>query len=210
MQFNWNDLRFFLAMARTGSPTTAAMQLKVDHTTVRRRIDALEDSLNVKLFEPRDRGFLLTHAGTRLLATAESIEALATGAEESVSDKDLALSGTVRIGIPDGLGGLFLSAKLAEFAKEHPELQLELDATTRPFNLAKREADIAISVSAPTKGRQVIRKLGECSLYLYAVRRQNIRHNSRRRLAECGPRQGVDVRRRTCGAASADVRWSVA
>jgi DNA-binding transcriptional LysR family regulator len=168
VQFNWNDLRFFLAMARTGSPTTAAMQLKVDHTTVRRRIDALEDSLKVKLFEPRDRGFLLTHAGNQLLATAESIEALATGAEESVSGEDLSLSGTVRIGIPDGLGGLFLSAKLAEFARQHPDLQLELDATTRPFNLAKREADIAISISAPTKGRQVIRKIGECRLFLYA------------------------------------------
>src|SRR3546814_16853194 len=88
VHFNWNDLRFFLAMARTGSPTTAAMQLKVDHTTVRRRIDALEDSLKVKLFEPRARGFLLTNAGNRLLATAESIEALAAGAEESVSGKD--------------------------------------------------------------------------------------------------------------------------
>src|SRR3546814_4295244 len=91
-------------MARTGSPTTAAMQLKVDHTTVRRRIDALEDSLKVKLFEPRDRGILLTNAGNRLLATAESIEALAAGAEESVSGKDLSLSGMVRIGVPDGLG----------------------------------------------------------------------------------------------------------
>src|SRR3546814_95839 len=125
-------------MARTGSPTTAAMQLKVDHTTVRRRIDALEDSLKVKLFEPRDRGFLLTNAGNRLLATAESIEALAAGAEESVSGKDLSLSGTVRIGVPDGLGGLFLSARLAEFAKEHPDLQLELDATTRPRSHERR------------------------------------------------------------------------
>ncbi len=168
VQFNWNDLRFFLAMARTGSPTTAAMQLKVDHTTVRRRIDALEDALKVKLFEPRDRGFLLTHAGRRLVETAESIEALATGAEENVSGKDLSLSGSVRIGVPDGLGSLFLSARLTEFARDHPDLQIELDASTRPFNLAKREADIAISVAPPIKGRQVIRKLADCSLFLYA------------------------------------------
>lgn len=144
------------------------MQLKVDHTTVRRRISALEDALDVRLFEPRDRGFLLTAAGERLVTTAEAIESLAMHGEVSVAGKDMALSGTVRIGVPDGLGSLFLARHLARFSVEHPELQLEVDARTQPFNLAKREADIAISIAPPAKGRQVIRKVAECRLYLYA------------------------------------------
>jgi DNA-binding transcriptional LysR family regulator len=166
--FNWNDLRFFLAMARTGDPTSAAMQLKVDHTTVRRRISALEDALNARLFEPRDRGFLLTHAGERLVTTAEAIESLAMHGETAVAGKDTALSGTVRLGVPDGLGSLFLARHLAGFAVAHPDLQLEIDARTQPFNLAKREADIAISIAPPAKGRQVIRRVADCQLYLYA------------------------------------------
>jgi DNA-binding transcriptional LysR family regulator len=144
------------------------MQLKVDHTTVRRRISALEESLNARLFEPRDRGFFLTAAGERLMTVAEAMEALATSGEASVSGKDMTLSGSVRIGVPDGLGSIFLAPHLAEFATLHPDLQIELDATTRPFNLAKREADIAISISPPAKGRQVIRKVADCKLFLYA------------------------------------------
>jgi DNA-binding transcriptional LysR family regulator len=167
--FDWNDLRFFLAMARTGSPTTAAMQLKVDHTTVRRRIDALEQALDAQLFEPRDRGFFLTPAGESLMSTAEAIESLAMSGEVLVAGKNATLSGAVRIGAPDGLGCIFLAPQLADFAQQHPELQIELDATSRPFNLAKREADMAISILPPTKGRQVIRKLTDCSMYLYAT-----------------------------------------
>lgn len=167
--FNWNDLRFFLAMARTSNPTAAALQLKVDHTTVRRRISALEDALDARLFEPRDRGFILTLAGEKLLATAEAVETLATQGESNVAGKDMSLSGSVRVGVPDGLGAMFLAPHFARFAREHPDLQVEIDARTRPFNLAKREADIAVSIASPSKGRQVIRKLAECKLYLCAT-----------------------------------------
>jgi len=166
--FNWNDLRFFLAMARTGSATTAAIHMKADHTTVRRRISALEEALNVRLFEPRDRGFFLTAAGERFMSVAESMESIAMSGEASVAGKDMSLSGSVRVGAPDGLGSMFLAPHLADFATMHPELQIELDATARAFNLANREADIAITISRPAKGRQVIRKLIDCRMYLYA------------------------------------------
>lgn len=166
--FNWNDLRYFLAVARTGNPTRAAKQLTVDHTTVRRRILALEESLHARLFEPRDRGFVLTPAGERLVRLAESVESLAMNAEEDISGQDKELSGSVRIGAPDGLGSLFLAPHLADFATKHPELEIELVAMSRLFNLSKREADIAITMLPPTQGRQVIRKLTDCRLYLYA------------------------------------------
>lgn len=167
--FNWNDLRFFLAMARTGSPTAVAMQLKVDHTTVRRRIAALEEALNCRLFEPRDRGFFLTPSGEKLLPIAESMEAVARSGEASIAGSDKALSGAVRVGAPDGLGSMFLTPHLAHFATLHPELQIEIDASARSFNLAKREADIAISITPPVRGRQVVRKLTSCRMYLYAA-----------------------------------------
>ena len=80
------------------------MQLKVDHTTVRRRIDALEQALDARLFEPRDRGFFLTPAGESLMSTAEAIESLAMSGEATVAGQNTTLSGAVRIGAPDGLG----------------------------------------------------------------------------------------------------------
>jgi len=166
--FNWNDLRYFLTIARHGNPNRAAKQLTVDHTTVRRRIQALEEALAVRLFEPRDRGFVLTQAGEKLLVFAEAIETLTIDAEEQVSGQDKTLTGSVRIGAPDGLGSFFLAPHLAQFAFENPDLEIELVAMSRLFNLSKREADIALTMIRPHQGRQVIRKLTDCSLHLYA------------------------------------------
>lgn len=185
--FNWNDLRYFLALARIGNPAQAAKRLNVDHTTVRRRITALEESLRARLFEPRDRGFVLTMAGEKLMKIAESMESFATMAVEGIVGQDMDLSGSVRIGAPDGIGSLFLAPHLAAFAKSHPELEIELVAMSRVFNLSKREADIAILMIPPNQGRQVIRKLTDCRLHLYA---------SERYLAETTPILGLaDLRK---------------
>ncbi|MCK6444217.1 LysR family transcriptional regulator [Elstera cyanobacteriorum] len=166
--FNWNDLRYFLDVARTGKLVVSAKRLRADHTTVSRRIAALEEALNVTLFDRRPDGFTLTAEGERLRSVAEEMERAAIAAQGLVGDADRAMSGTVRIGAPDGFGSLFLAAHIGRLCDRHPELEVQLVATPRVFSLSKREADIAISLSRPTEGRLVVRKLTDYHLRLYA------------------------------------------
>lgn len=165
---NWNDLRYFLAIAQGGNSIGAAKLLGVNDTTIRRRVNALEQALSCRLFEPRDRGFVLTLDGERLLKAAEAIDGLVLTAQSDVGQKDLTLSGTVRVGAPDGLGSYFLAPRLAHLTEENPRLNIELVATSRQFKLSRRDADIAILMTRPTNGRQAVRKLTECVLHLRA------------------------------------------
>ena len=166
--FDWNDLRFFLAVARAGRLTVAARQLEADHTTVSRRISALEHALKTKLFERRPQGYSLTEEGERLLSKAETMESQALAVASEIGGSDLALSGTVRVGAPDGFGTYFLARELGALAERHPGLTLQLVALPRTFSLTKREADIAITLEQPTEGRLVSRKLTDYRLRLYA------------------------------------------
>jgi DNA-binding transcriptional LysR family regulator len=174
--FDWDDLRFFLAVARAGRLTAAARQLEADHTTVSRRISALEASLKAKLFERSPQGYTLTEPGERLLRHAESMETQALAVASELAGTDLALSGTVRIGAPDGIGTYFLAPELGALAERHPGLTLQLVALPRTFSLSKREADIAITLEQPTEGRLVSRKLTDYRLRLYASKDYLARH----------------------------------
>jgi DNA-binding transcriptional LysR family regulator len=167
-RINWNDLQYFLAQARRGSPYEAALQLGVDHTTVRRRVGALEEALKAKLFDIRRGQQELTPQGQRLVAVAEELELRMEAVTTEVSDATSSVSGVVRIGAPDGFGSVFLAPRLARLQQQHPELTIELIAVSRQLNLAKRESDIAIAVDRPSKGHQVIRKLADCYSILYA------------------------------------------
>ena len=186
--FDWNDLRFFLAVARAGRLTVAARQLEADHTTVSRRISALEHALKTKLFERRPQGYALTEAGERLLSKAESMESQALAVASEIGGSDLALSGTVRVGAPDGFGTYFLAAELGALAERHPGLVLQLVALPRTFSLSKREADIAITLEQPTEGRLVSRKLTDYRLRLYASEAYLERHGPIRELADLAGR----------------------
>jgi DNA-binding transcriptional LysR family regulator len=174
--FDWNDLRFFLAVARAGRLTVAARQLEADHTTVSRRISALEHALRTKLFERRPQGYSLTEEGERLLSKAETMESQALAVASEIGGSDLALSGTVRVGAPDGFGTYFLARELGALAERHPGLTLQLVALPRTFSLTKREADIAITLEQPTEGRLVSRKLTDYRLRLYASQDYLDRH----------------------------------
>ena len=112
-RFDWDDLRFFLAVARAGRLTVAARRLGADHATVSRRISALESALKAKLFERRPQGYALTEHGERLLAKAETMETQALAVSSEIGGADLALSGIVRIGTPDGFGTMFLAPRTA-------------------------------------------------------------------------------------------------
>jgi DNA-binding transcriptional LysR family regulator len=168
-RFDWDDLRFFLAVARAGRLTVAARRLGADHATVSRRITALEEALKAKLFERRPQGYALTEHGERLLAKAETMETQALAVSSEIGGADLALSGTVRVGTPDGFGTFFLAPRTANFAVQYPDLEIQLVAMPRLLSLSKREADVAISLAPPKEGKIVARKLTDYRLGLYAV-----------------------------------------
>jgi DNA-binding transcriptional LysR family regulator len=167
--FDWNNLRDFLAVARAGRLTTAAARLGADHTTVARRIAALEQALEARLFDRSPAGYALTAHGERLLARAEAIESLAIAAESEVGEADQALTGAVRVGAPEGFGSYFLAPRMAALADRHPQLEIQLVAIPGVLSLSKREADIAITLSPPREGRLVARKLTDYRLGLYGA-----------------------------------------
>ncbi|MBB3951655.1 LysR family transcriptional regulator [Aureimonas jatrophae] len=167
---NWDDLRIFLAVARAGQILGAARRLGLNHATVGRRLDALETALGTRLFTRRPAGCEPTAEGTRLLAIAERMEREVLEAGALMGDTDIALSGTVRIGAPDGFGTSFLAARLGAFAERHPGITLQLVPVPRAFSISRREADIAVTVERPEEGRLVARKLTDYALGLYAAR----------------------------------------
>ena len=167
--FDWNDLQAFLAVARTGRLTAAAARLGADHTTVARRITALERGLKAKLFNRSPTGYSLTPQGERLMPSAESIESLALTAQSEVGEADLSVSGTVRIGAPEGFGSYFLAPRMCRLAEAHPDLEIQLVAIPSLLSLSKREADMAIALSPPAEGRLLARKLTDYRLGLYAA-----------------------------------------
>lgn len=166
--FDWNDLQSFLAMARTGRLTVAARRLGVDHSTLSRRIAALEDAMRVKLFERRPAGFVLTPEGEALLGDAEAIESLTVRMGARLQAGTSQLTGNVRIGTPEGFGTYFLAPQLHQLGQQHPELNIELVANPRSFSLSKREADIAVSMTRPSQGHVYARKLVDFELGIYA------------------------------------------
>ncbi len=165
---DWDKVRIFLEVARTGQILGAAKRLKLNHATVARKLTALEKDLKTKLVNRQTTGSSLTPSGVALLAAAERAESelLRVGSQlTSVAEK---VSGTVRIGAPDGLGNYFLANHLGAFAAANPGLVLQLVALPRTFSLAKREADIVVTLERPTEGRLISTKLTDYTLSIYA------------------------------------------
>lgn len=168
--YNWNDLRYFLELSRQGKLVRAAARLQVDHTTVSRRITALEKQLDVRLFDKSPHGYQLTDAGLRLLPLAEHIETRSNQLYQDIAGKDARLGGTVRVAAPEALGSQVIAGRITEFRAQHPDIEIELVAETRRTSLSKREADIAISFSRPESGRLIAWKLCDYRLRLYGSR----------------------------------------
>ncbi|MGY6707932.1 MAG: LysR family transcriptional regulator [Rhizobiaceae bacterium] len=167
---NWDDLRIFLAVARAGQILGAARRLDLNHATVSRRVTALEAALGTKLFRRLTTGTELTLEGERLLEVAERMEADLIAARADMADEGEPVSGTVRIGAPDGFGVAFLASRLGKLTELHPQLAIQLVPVPRSFSLSRREADIAITVERPSEGRLVAVKLVDYTLGLYAAR----------------------------------------
>jgi len=166
--FNWNDLVFFLELARQGRLMPAARRLKVDHTTVSRRISELEKDLAVKLFERKPDGFVLTEDGHRLLAIAEKMEAHGLSVIETIKAAPSEPSGRVRLATMEGIAAFYLTEKFVDFNTLHPQIVIELVTERHLINLTKREADVSISFVPPVGPRLNVRKAGSFKLGLFA------------------------------------------
>jgi DNA-binding transcriptional LysR family regulator len=166
--FNWNDLVFFLELARQSRLMPAARRLKVDHTTVSRRIAELEKDLATKLFHRNPDGFFLTEEGHRLCAVAERMEADALSISERVQTAPTEPSGRVRVATMEGIAAFYLSRRFAELRESHPAIVIELVTERHLINLTRREADISISFVPLTGPRLVMKKAGHFRLALFA------------------------------------------
>ncbi|WP_429812390.1 LysR family transcriptional regulator [Ensifer sp. B1-9] len=165
---NWDDVRMFLAVARTGQILAASKRLGVNHATLSRRVTALEETLKTRLLVRRPNGCELTAEGEIFVTAAERMETEMLAAQSQIGRIDTAIAGTVRIGAPDGFGVSFLAPRLGRLTARYPELKLQLVPVPRSFSLSQREADIAITIERPEQGRLVSSKLTDYTLGLYA------------------------------------------
>ncbi|CAB3810774.1 LysR family transcriptional regulator [Paraburkholderia fynbosensis] len=167
---NWDDFRYFLAVARTGTLSAAAERLATEHTTVARHIQSLEHDLNSRLFHKSNVGYILTPAGQRVLETAETIESAYMLSRAASDSEENEIEGVVRIGAPDAFGSMFLAPRMHELMQKNPRLEIEIFAAPRIFSLWKREADIAISLSSAEHLRIASRRLTDYRLFVYGTR----------------------------------------
>lgn len=188
---NWDDMRIFLALARSGTLASAARAAGQDATTVARRIQRLEAALATTLFEHGPAGQSLTEGGHRLLAHAEAMEAGARAVQQQ-TEEGAALGGTIRMSASEGFGTGFIAPRLAGFAAAYPGVAVDLIASTGFLNPSRREADIAIMLARPRGGPLIAAKLTDYQLGVYA---------SEEYLAATGPVENIDelTRRRLVG-----------
>ncbi|QRG07884.1 LysR family transcriptional regulator [Xanthobacter dioxanivorans] len=164
----WDDLRYFLELARSRTLTEAARRLDVKHTTVSRRIQRLELVVGSPLFNRTSSGHVLTPRGQSLLAEAQVIEEHFLGIDEEFSDPSDEISGVVRIGCSEGYGVRVLPPHLRKLQGMHPNLRIDLIVQPRPIQLARNEADIVITIDRPGRGPYLLTKLVDYTLRLYA------------------------------------------
>lgn len=164
---NWDDLRFFLAAHRAGSFAGAARELGVEHTTVSRRLAALETALAVRLFTRSTEGLHLTAAGRDLLPSAEQVERLTATAALRAAGEAETVEGTVRVATSEGLT-TFFARRLGPLRERYPKLLVDLLTNNRVVDLARGEADFAIRAAADAQPDLLRRKLCVAGWSFYA------------------------------------------
>lgn len=164
---DWDDLRFFLAVARHGSLTAAARELGVAQSTVGRRLATLEISLGVRLLHRTPDGYVLTLAGESVRNQARRVEAEALALVRGVAGRDAKLEGTVRVTCAETVAAHILAPCFAALQVRHPDILVELIPDPRELSLAMRETDIAVRLTRPTQNDLITRRIGRFAFALY-------------------------------------------
>lgn len=165
---NWDDLRYFLAVARSGNVTAACDELEVNHSTISRRISAFEKRIGVKLFDRLPSGYAPTTMAEELLGNVQKIEADIIDVSRKLSAADSRMAGTLRMTAPEGMVSVVLMPKILEFTKLYPGIEIEIIATADIKSLNNREVDLAIRASSQPAQGLVGRRLAEQNLGKYA------------------------------------------
>ena len=171
-RMDWDHLRYFLELARAGKLVGAARRMGVDHTTVARRIQALEKQLGTQLFAPEGSGYVLNEAGRALLPQVERMEAAWLEIDRSAPGAgqwpERAVTGQVRVGCTEGFGIGILAPHMGALVQRHPGLSIDLLPLPRLVHLSRREADIVVALERPARGSVVVVRLTDYTLRLYA------------------------------------------
>lgn len=167
---NWEDLRHFLALAETGSLSEAARVLGVDHTTVARRVAALETALSLRLIDRLPRAVMLTAEGQAIARLGKPMQEASLALQRAASGVADTLAGPVRVSAPPAFATLVLAPHIATLKARHPGIIVDLGSDQRTADLDHREADIAVRLSRPTADGLIARKVGEIPFALYAAR----------------------------------------
>jgi DNA-binding transcriptional LysR family regulator len=168
---DWNDLRYFLAVARTGSTLAAGRSLRVSQTTAARRVTALEAALGLTLFERRPTGYALTPAGEELMETACLVEAAAGRCAEAAAALKRETGGTVRLTVDEIYAVTILAPILRDLHESHPAIRIELDTTEEKRDLGAGQADVALrSSKGPTDAGLVGRRVANDNWTIYCSR----------------------------------------
>jgi molybdate transport repressor ModE-like protein len=168
MEPEWGDFKILLALARAGSVAGAARELQVDHSTVSRRLSALEDAVGSKLVIRGGRDFNLTAEGRSLLAAAEAMQSAATRATRLVRSAKAEVEGTVRVSLAPGFVPILIRLLLPALRERHPGLNVELRGDYQRIDLAKGEADMAVRMVRPGETDLVGRRAFDCGWCVYA------------------------------------------
>lgn len=162
----WDDLLYVLAVGRSGSLSAAARMLRVNHSTVFRRIGNIEEQLRVRLFDRHRDGYSPTTAGEAIIALAEEMDASVVALERRLAGEDLRPNGIVRLAASETLVPMLLEL-LPDFRKEYPEIRLELVTGTQMLNLTRRDADIALRATTTPEEHLFGRKLSRIAFAVY-------------------------------------------
>ncbi|WP_417430745.1 LysR family transcriptional regulator [Kiloniella sp.] len=164
---SWNDYQYVLAIFRAGNISSAAKHLKVNTSTVFRRLEKIETIYNLKLFERHRHGYVPTEAGREIIIAAERIEQETFSAERALTGKDQKLTGRLRITSTESLAASFLSRHIPPFAEKYPGLYIEIISDNQRLSLTEREADIALRPARPTEESLIGRKLSTLKWGIY-------------------------------------------
>jgi len=174
---NWDDLRMFLAVAKSPSMRVAAKSLKVSHSTVSRRIESLENELGVRLFDRMSDGYKLTQSGEELLPVALDTEDNLHSFGRNVAGRDAELKGQVCVTMPDVVATTYFMPYFKSFMEEYPDIQLKIHDSFEVFDLSRREADVAIRMTNSPPEHLIGRRLGNLHQAVYATREYLERHD---------------------------------
>jgi DNA-binding transcriptional LysR family regulator len=201
---DWDNVRFFLAAARAGSLNAAAKSIGASQPTMSRRIAALEANVGAALFDRHRDGLALTDTGRAIMERALALEEAALALDRKILAQSEGIAGTVRVTATEGIGALWLTPRLRALADRHRDLQLEILLDNAPVNLLRREADIALRLSRPSKPDLIARKVGELNFSLFASRGYCAEHGEPTSLGDLARHSLVDV---TLRQAAPDQAW---